>query len=102
MKITTRCGEAAVTGLNEALLVKAAAAKLLRTDKVRNAMRLRPVPELQKHQPQIGFHRDRRPTDPSIEVRGERREEHRIIQQHIHPTQLDGQHQQLGRQDRIP
>jgi IS5 family transposase len=35
MKITTRCGEQAVTGLNEALLVKAAAAKLLRTDKVR-------------------------------------------------------------------
>lgn len=35
MKITTRCGEDAVMGLNEALLVKAAAAKLLRTDKVR-------------------------------------------------------------------
>ena len=35
MKITTRCGEDAVTGLNEALLVKAATAKLLRTDKVR-------------------------------------------------------------------
>ena len=35
MKITTRCGDAAVTGLNEALLVKAAAAKLLRTEKVR-------------------------------------------------------------------
>jgi transposase, IS5 family len=35
MKITTRCGEGAVTGLNEALLAKAAAAKLLRTDKVR-------------------------------------------------------------------
>ena len=35
MKITTRCGDAAVTGLNEPLLVKAAAAKLLRTDKVR-------------------------------------------------------------------
>jgi IS5 family transposase len=35
MKITTRCGEDAVAGLNEALLVKAAAAKLLRTDKVR-------------------------------------------------------------------
>ena len=35
MKITTRCGEDAVTGLNEALLSKAAAAKLLRTDKVR-------------------------------------------------------------------
>jgi IS5 family transposase len=35
MKITTRCGDDAVTGLNEALLVKAADAKLLRTDKVR-------------------------------------------------------------------
>ena len=35
MKITTRCGEDAVIGLNEALLAKAAAAKLLRTDKVR-------------------------------------------------------------------
>jgi IS5 family transposase len=35
MKITTRCGDDAVTGLNEALLAKAAAAKLLRTDKVR-------------------------------------------------------------------
>ncbi|OIN78872.1 ISNCY family transposase [Mycobacterium malmoense] len=35
MKITTRCGDDAVAGLNEALLVKAADAKLLRTDKVR-------------------------------------------------------------------
>jgi IS5 family transposase len=35
MKLTTRCGDAAVAGLNEALLVKASAAKLLRTDKVR-------------------------------------------------------------------
>jgi transposase, IS5 family len=35
MKITSRCGEAAVVGLNEALLVKAAAGKLLRTDRVR-------------------------------------------------------------------
>jgi IS5 family transposase len=35
MKITTRCGDDAVAGLNEALLVKAAEAKLLRTDKVR-------------------------------------------------------------------
>jgi len=35
MKITTRCGEGAVTGLNEALLAKAAGQKLLRTDKVR-------------------------------------------------------------------
>jgi transposase, IS5 family len=35
MKITGRCGDEAVAGLNEALLVKAAAGKLLRTDKVR-------------------------------------------------------------------
>lgn len=35
MKITTRCGDDAVTGLNEALLARAAAEKLLRTDKVR-------------------------------------------------------------------
>ena len=35
MKLTRRCGDAAVAGLNEALLAKAAAAKLLRTDKVR-------------------------------------------------------------------
>ena len=35
MKITTRCGDDAVTGLNEALLAKASQAKLLRTDKVR-------------------------------------------------------------------
>ncbi|BAN31397.1 ISNCY family transposase [Mycobacterium avium subsp. hominissuis] len=35
MKITTRCGGEAVAALNEALLVKAADAKLLRTDRVR-------------------------------------------------------------------
>jgi len=35
MKLTTRCGEAAVAGLNEALLAKAAGAKLLRTTRVR-------------------------------------------------------------------
>lgn len=35
MKLTSRCGEAAVSGLNEALLTKAAAVKLIRTDKVR-------------------------------------------------------------------
>jgi IS5 family transposase len=35
MKLTSRCGEAAVAGLNEALLTKAAAAKLIRIDKVR-------------------------------------------------------------------
>src|SRR3954463_12939587 len=35
MKLTTRCGSAAVDGLNEALLAKAAEAKLLRTSRVR-------------------------------------------------------------------
>jgi IS5 family transposase len=35
MKISSRCGDDAIAGLNEALLVKAAAGKLLRTDKVR-------------------------------------------------------------------
>ena len=35
MKITSRCGDEAVAGLNEALLAKAASGKLLRTDKVR-------------------------------------------------------------------
>jgi IS5 family transposase len=35
MKLTTRCGSAAVDGLNEAVLAKAAEAKLLRTGRVR-------------------------------------------------------------------
>jgi IS5 family transposase len=35
MKITTRCGSGAVDGLNEALLAKAVAAKVLKTNKVR-------------------------------------------------------------------
>ena len=35
MKITSRCGDEVVAGLNEALLAKAAAGKLLRTDRVR-------------------------------------------------------------------
>ena len=35
MKLTARCGEAAVAGLNEALLARAAGAKLLRTARVR-------------------------------------------------------------------
>jgi IS5 family transposase len=35
MKITSRCGDDAVAALNEALLVKASAGKLLRTDRVR-------------------------------------------------------------------
>ena len=34
-KITTRCGEAAVTGLNDALLAKALEARVLKTNRVR-------------------------------------------------------------------
>ncbi len=35
MKITTRCGEAAAAGLNEALLAKAAEKKVIKLDRVR-------------------------------------------------------------------
>jgi len=49
-----------------------------------------PVAELQEHQPQVGLHRDRRATDAGIEIRCKRREEHRIIQQRIHASQLSG------------
>jgi transposase, IS5 family len=35
MKLTTRCGEAAVAGLNEALWAKTAGQKLLRVRRVR-------------------------------------------------------------------
>src|ERR1700712_5812199 len=35
MKLTTRCGSTAVNGLNEALLAKAAEAKVLRTSRIR-------------------------------------------------------------------
>ena len=35
MKLTTRCGQGAVAGLNEALLARAAGQKLLRTARVR-------------------------------------------------------------------
>lgn len=35
MKLTTRCGSAAIDGLNEALLAKAAEAKLLGTNRIR-------------------------------------------------------------------
>jgi hypothetical protein len=61
-----------------------------------------PVPELQKHQPQIGLHRNRRAPITGIEMRHERREEHRIVQQRIHPGQLARHHQRLRRQDRVP
>jgi hypothetical protein len=75
-------------------------------DRVRHltAQRLEPQPvaELQEHQPQIGLHRRRRPTDPRVEERCERGEEHRIVQQRIHPGQLHRQPSQFIRQNRFP
>ena len=57
---------------------------------------------VQEHQPQIGLHRRRGPTDPRVEERHNRSEERRIIQQRIDPRQLPGKPPQLLRQDRLP
>ena len=46
-----------------------------------------PIPEAQEHHPQVGLHRDRRPTDLRIEERHERFEEHRVVEQAIHLLQ---------------
>ena len=71
------------------------------------ALLAQPVPELQEHQPQVAFDRlafDRRgrPPEYGVEVRRERREERRVIQERIHPRQLLRQPQQLRRQQRLP
>jgi hypothetical protein len=60
-----------------------------------------PVAELEEHQPQVGLHRRRRTADPRVEVRDERCEERRIIQQRIHSFELRGKPQQLLRQHRL-
>jgi IS5 family transposase len=60
MKITTRCGEQAVAGLNEALLAKAAEAKLLRTSRVRADTTVVPA--------NVGY-----PTDSSLLAKAVRR-----------------------------
>ena len=44
MKLTTRCGEGAVAGLNEALLARAAGQKLLRTARLRSRTLVRVAP----------------------------------------------------------
>lgn len=46
MKLTSRCGSAAVDGLNRALLAKAAEAKVLRTSKVRVDTTMWPTPPI--------------------------------------------------------
>ncbi len=87
-------------------LIDADPAELPPGDRVRHlpAQRLEPQPvaELEEHHPQIGFHRRRRPTDPRVEERRERGEEPRIVQQSVHPGQLDRQPPQFIRQDRFP
>jgi hypothetical protein len=66
------------------------------------ALIAQPVAELEEHQPQIALHRRRWPADQRVEVRRERREERRVIQQPIHPRQLGRQPQHLLRQQRLP
>jgi hypothetical protein len=61
-----------------------------------------PIPKLQKHQPQIHFHRRRRPTHPQVEEPHERGEERRIVQQRVDASQLLGQPPHLLGQHRLP
>ena len=59
-----------------------------------------PVAELQEHQSQIRLHRRRRTADPRVEVRRERREERRVVQQRVDPRQLAGSRSNsVGRMD---
>ena len=44
------------------------------------------VAKLQEHHPQVGLQGDRRSPQPFVEEPDERGEEHRIIQQGVHPT----------------
>ena len=75
MKLTTRCGSTAVDGLNEALLAKAAEAKVLRTNRVRADTTVVPANVayptdsglLAKAIRRIGTHRE---TDPRRRRRG--------------------------------
>ncbi len=66
------------------------------------ALVTQPVTELQEHQPQIALRRRRRPAEHRVEVRRERGEERRVIQQRIHPRELGRQPQHLLRQQRLP
>ena len=68
------------------------------TDLRAQALKPQPVTELEEHQPQVALHRRRRPPDHRVKVRHERGEEHRVIQQRVHPGQLGRQPQQLRRQ----
>jgi hypothetical protein len=61
-----------------------------------------PVAVLEEHQPQVGVDRDRGPAAPGIEVDLEGLDEHRVVQQPVHPGQLGGQPEHPSRQDRLP
>src|SRR5215203_5915312 len=54
MKLTTRCGTAAVDGCNEALLAKAAEAKLLRTSRLRADTTVVPAAYARRPRPRGG------------------------------------------------
>src|ERR1019366_7218374 len=60
------------------------------------------VAELQKHHPQVGFHRRRWPAHPMVKERQERYEEHRVVQQRVDPGKLLRKPQHLRRQHRLP
>jgi hypothetical protein len=61
-----------------------------------------PIAELQEHQPQVGLDRDRRSADDWVEVGPEGLDEHRVVQQPVHPGQLGGQPERLAGRDRLP
>ena len=63
------------------------------------ALIAQPVAELEEHQPQIALHRRRWPAEHRVEVRRERGEERRVIQQRVHPRQLLRQPQHLRRKN---
>jgi len=60
------------------------------------------VREITEHQPQVTLDRSSRPDWHRMEIRRERREEHRIIQQYVYPRQLLRKMQQLSWQLRLP
>ena len=61
-----------------------------------------PVPVLEDHHPQVGLHRDRRPTVRRVEERPERLEEPRVVQQPVDLAQVARQAHQALRDHRLP
>jgi hypothetical protein len=61
-----------------------------------------PVAELQEHHPQVGVQRDRRPAQRGVEVRSQRGQKHRIVQQSVNGCQFSRQQPARFGQDRLP